>query len=291
MELKVKEVLIPNEIDFNYDELKAELMEKANLYATVVYTDEQIALAKKDRAALNKLKSAINDERIRREKEYMKPFADFKSKVNEIIAIIDKPVAIIDKQIKEAEKKEAEEKRAKIEELFAGIPTKPDWLTLDQIWDDRWLNKGVSMRMIEDNMLGWCGRIDTELRSIAGLAYGAYEAAEEYKQSLDLGKAIATGQRMAEIQRRKAEEETRKAEAEARKQAEEKKPLPWAGNQPEAVERDREFPTQEDIDEVLADEEPAPVWMRFDALLTVDKAKALKAFCDANGIQIKAARG
>lgn len=108
MELKVNEVSIPEQITFNYDELKRDLIDKVSTYETLVYTDDQIKQAKADKANLNKLKKALNDERIRREKEYMKPFNDFKSKINEIICIIDKPVAVIDRQVKEYEDKVAQ---------------------------------------------------------------------------------------------------------------------------------------------------------------------------------------
>lgn len=92
MELKVNEVAVPEQITFNYEELKQELTEKVSMYETLVYTDDQIKQAKADKANLNKLKKALNDERIRREREYMQPFNDFKQKINEIIGIIDKPV-------------------------------------------------------------------------------------------------------------------------------------------------------------------------------------------------------
>lgn len=92
MELRVNEVAIPEKIDFNYEELKAELTSKVSFYETLVYTDDQIKDAKADKANLNKLKRALNDERIRREKEYMQPFNVFKAQINEIIGIIDKPI-------------------------------------------------------------------------------------------------------------------------------------------------------------------------------------------------------
>lgn len=68
MELRVNEVQIPENITFNYEELKQELTKKVSMYETMVYTDDQIKEAKADKAQLNKLKKALNDERIRREK-------------------------------------------------------------------------------------------------------------------------------------------------------------------------------------------------------------------------------
>ena len=82
MELRVNDVAIPEKISFNYEELKAELTEKVAFYETLVYTDDQVKDAKADRATLNKLKKTLNDERIRREKEYMQPFNEFKAHVN-----------------------------------------------------------------------------------------------------------------------------------------------------------------------------------------------------------------
>ena len=50
MELRVNEVAIPEKIDFNYEELKAELTSKVSFYETLVYTDDQIKDAKADKA-------------------------------------------------------------------------------------------------------------------------------------------------------------------------------------------------------------------------------------------------
>lgn len=42
MELRVNEVQIPENITFNYEELKQELTKKVSMYETMVYTDDQI---------------------------------------------------------------------------------------------------------------------------------------------------------------------------------------------------------------------------------------------------------
>ena len=70
MEFKIVKQGQPAALEFNYEELKAEIEEKAKVYEVMVYTDANIADAKNDRATLNKLKTALNDERKRREKEY-----------------------------------------------------------------------------------------------------------------------------------------------------------------------------------------------------------------------------
>ena len=71
MELKINQIAIPERPSFNYEELKQEIAKKSEVYASLVYNENEIKAAKADRSNLNKLKKALNDERIRREKEYM----------------------------------------------------------------------------------------------------------------------------------------------------------------------------------------------------------------------------
>ena len=64
MELKIYNPTMDNalkHIDWNFEELKKEVTEKANMYKSLVYTDENIKEAKADRAALNKFSKALND--------------------------------------------------------------------------------------------------------------------------------------------------------------------------------------------------------------------------------------
>lgn len=279
MELRVNEVAIPEQITFNYEELKQELTEKVSMYETLVYDDTQIKEAKADKANLNKLKKALNDERIRREKEYMKPFNLFKEQVNEIIGIIDKPIAVIDAQVKEYEEKEKGEKRQKIESYWQGelredittIP--PEWLKLEQIWDDRWLNKTVSIATAKEDIKKWLRTISEDLETLAALPEFGFEATEVYKTTLDMNKALNEGRRLAEIQKRKQEQEAQakaQAEAEAAK-AEEPKPEP---------------PKPDFINPPEEAETPAK-WVNFSAYLTTPQALALKEFFEVNHIQFK----
>lgn len=198
MELRVNEVTIPEKISFNYEELKAELTEKVAFYETLVYTDDQVKDAKADRATLNKLKKTLNDERIRREKEYMQPFNEFKAQVNEIIGIIDKPIAVIDKQVKEFEDQKKANKQNAIEELFATIGFQ-NFVTLEKIWDPKWLNASVSMKSIEEQMRSRMYQIGDDVLTLHNLPEFGFEATEVYKQTLDINKAIKEAQRMAEI--------------------------------------------------------------------------------------------
>ena len=216
MELRVNEVAIPERIDFNYEELKAELSSKVSFYETLVYTDDQIKDAKADRVKLRKLKDALNSERIRREKEYMQPFNAFKAQINEIIGIIDKPIAVIDEQVKAFDEKRKAEKQKAIEELFAGMGFQ-NFVTLEKIQDPKWLNASTSMKSIEDQMRSRMYEIGNGVLTLSQLPEFGFEATEVFKETLDINKAISEAKRMSDIAKAKAEAEARrKAEEEAR---------------------------------------------------------------------------
>ncbi|MCM1007773.1 MAG: DUF1351 domain-containing protein [Ruminococcus flavefaciens] len=61
--LKSTEISIPQEIE-NLEQLKAEIAPKMEQYRSLVVTEESVRSAKADRAKLNKLKKAVEDQRI-----------------------------------------------------------------------------------------------------------------------------------------------------------------------------------------------------------------------------------
>lgn len=225
MELKIlspQEGGFVKEIRWNNEELKAEIAEKMQEYKSLAFTEETIKEAKADRAKLNKLRTAFEDERKRIKKLCMAPYDEFEKQVNELIALIDEPIQLIDSQIKEVEQKRREEKRQKIEELFACIGFQT-FVTLDKIWDDKWLNASVTLGKIKEQMKSRMYQIGNDVLTIQNLPEFSFEAMEVYKKTLDLTMAIREGQRLSEIQKRKAaykEEQRRKAaEAQNRTQA------------------------------------------------------------------------
>lgn len=272
MQLEIQHYDLPSAIPFNYDELKAALVEKTHVYETTVYSDDQIKAAKSDRAELNKFKKALNDERLRMEKEYMKPFTEFKDRINELIAIVDKPVNAIDSQIKSFEQKKKDEKREQIRAAFTEMGL-PEYITLEKIWDDSWLNSTCSLARIKEDFKTVAYRDEQAMKMINDLPDFAFEAAEYYKQSLDVTAAIAKASEHARMEKAKKEAE------EAAKKASEVTP--------EVVD---EIPASEPISEVEQEEEPVEVeraWIKFEAYLSVAEARELSAFFKFNKINFR----
>jgi len=235
----------PGEISFNYEELKAEVSAKAAEYASFVYTPATIGDAKADRAKLNKLKTALNDERIRREKEFLQPFAEFKSQVNEIIKILEEPISAIDTQVKEMEANDKRDKRNSCMDVFLATDH-PEWLTFEQIENPKWYNKTTSMASIKDEIEAKINHHIEEFNSLANYSASPFEAQEYYKRTLNFHDAMAEGQRVVEIAKAKAK----------------------------LVEN-----TEEDED--------APEWLAFEALVTPRTAKMLAGWCKLNGIKLR----
>ena len=222
MELKIlspQEGGFIREIQWNNMELKAEIEEKMQEYKSLAFTEDTIKEAKADRAKLNKLRTAFEDERKRIKKLCMAPYDAFEKQVKELIALIDEPIRLIDGQIKEVEEKRRNDKRREIEEMFPSIGFQP-FVTLDMVWDDKWLNATVSMAKIEEQMKSQMYKIGNEVHTIRELTEFSFEAMETYKKTLDLAKAIQEGQRLSEIQKQKAlyEEEQKRKTEELKKQ-------------------------------------------------------------------------
>ena len=274
MELKVNEYKLPEAISFNFEELKTQIAAKTEQYTKIVYTDDNIKAAKEDRADLNRLKKALNDERLRRQREYLAPFEQFKKQIDEVIAIIDKPVQAIDVQIKQYEAIKQDEKRAAIESMFKDMLF-PEFVKLDQkIFDPRWLNATVSMKQIEESLLKTKEDIIQNCQTLAGLPSYSHEAVIYYQRTLDVTGALAKVRELSEIEAAK------------------KKMLQKAAEDAQAY---KEY--QEALDKAA---EPIPVipvtpdtpaepqmWVQFEALINSTQAAALKTFFNANGIEFR----
>lgn len=271
IEMRVNEIQLPPPIVWNRSEVTEWLTGILSQYENLVYTDDQIKEAKADKAKLNKIRKAMNDERIRYQKEYMASFEQFKAEVDETIKMIDSATARISMQIEEAEAKRRDEKASAIN-VYWWTLDKPKWLDLGNIFRDKWLNASYSMKQVEEDLKENLNRIKADITAIEALPEFSFEAMEEYKRSLDLQRAIQEGQRLADIQKRKAE--MKKARAEAEKKA---------------AEAAVEIRTVDEAakQEARAMKEPPREWIGFNVYVTYKEALELRAWLSDNGIEFR----
>jgi hypothetical protein len=273
----------------DFENLKAELTEKVSVYAKIVYTDETIKDAKKDRATLNKLAKAIADKRKIEKDSILERFRKFESECKELETLVTKASGNIDAQVKEYEQGVKERKRAEIIKIWESFNIKE--IELDLIFNDKWLNVTTSLEMVKKEIESLINGYKANLEALKTLPF-AFEAQEYYKKTLNLAEAIQRSKEMEEIQRKKEEKERLEREKWLN-DLKNKEQAPAADkSEIEGQEVINLTPAQEEIkEEAAAPEAAAPeeitTWVSFSALLSIKTAKLLKEFLDNNNIEFK----
>ena len=185
------------EILWNADEISKEIDEKIGYYKNLVYTEEQVTEAKKDRAKLNKFAAALKAKDGEIKKLCLAPYDEFHKRMQQIIAKVQEPAEMIDKQVKDFEDQQKAEKRKAIQKLFDEKGFQP-WVTLDRIWNSVWLNKSYSLKKVEADLSTIQHSIGEDILMINQMGEGQPAALREYQRSMDKTKAVEAGQRFIE---------------------------------------------------------------------------------------------
>jgi hypothetical protein len=153
MELKVEEIKALEPVKFNYEDIKANLTANLEKYKNLVYTEENIKEAKADRALLNKVSTAINDEKKRIKNQLLKPYIDFEEKCKELMGMIDEVSTGIDTQVKAFEQKQKDEKLKEIMTYWIeNVGDFNDLIDFDLVFEERWLNSSYSMKKVQTDI-------------------------------------------------------------------------------------------------------------------------------------------
>ena len=170
-----------------------------------------------DKAKFNALAKKLNDERIRLEKEFQKPFIPFKEIVAETTDAIKKVSSSLDCIVKAQEQREKEAKRAEIADIWKVYEF--NLVPLEKIFNEKWLNKTYKTKQIHDDIAHIIDRITGDLQSIEQFGEDTATLKELYLTTLDLQSTLRRGAELRENRKRLAEEEARRAKEEAERQA------------------------------------------------------------------------
>ena len=200
-ELKINEMQELEPIKFNYEEIKQELALQLQKYKNIVFEESDIQEAKKTRADLNRLKKQVNDKKIEVKNEFIKPYTDFETKIKEIISMIDEPCLEIDKQIKAFEEKQKELKKQEILKIYEeNIKDLKEILSLQKIWNEKWLNATYKIRDIELEILGTINKVKTDLKVIEDMkSEFEIQLKDKYLLTLDLTSVMQEKSRLEKI--------------------------------------------------------------------------------------------
>lgn len=260
------------EITWNHDEIKKEVAERVKHYSDLVYTEDQVKLAKADRAKLRKFVEVLETKRKEIKAQCLAPYEAFEKQLKEIVAIVNEPINLIDGQCKEFEDKRKEEKREAILAYWYAVLEEnkiPAGITFEQMFDEKWLNASVKLTTVCKEFNAKLEQIEKDLAKLAEMPDIGFEAKEIYLSTLDINKAIADGKRLVEMQKRKTEAEAATMKATV---------IPTVQT-PDG----KEYPMKE-----IEVEIPQKGWVKFQALLSVEDAAELKAFFNSRGIEYKA---
>lgn len=203
--------VMPKSIEFNHEELKKELTARLDKYNNLVVTEDGISDAKKDRANLNKLRTALDDKRKEVKKDCLSPYEDFEKKVKEIIALVDKPILAIDSQVKAFDEQKKAEKEQKISNYFAAeIGELADLLPLSKLWNPKWLNAEYKIESIEKEITEAVFKAKNDIAIIKAMHLECeQQMLDVYLEKLDMSAAMAEKTRFEERQKQLKEYEAK----------------------------------------------------------------------------------
>lgn len=276
-------------IDWNFEELKAEISAAAQEYETSVYTDDTIKSAKADRAKLNKFVNALNAKRTDIRKQLLKPDEQFGREVKELTGIVQKAIDNIDGQIKDYERRQREEKTQKIRDFYEeNIHDLAEYLPFEKVMRPEYANASTSMKSIKESISTLIQKVGEGLAIINEVdSKYAGDMKEVFLRTYDIGAAMAERNRLeAAEERRKeyeAEQAKRRAEREERVKAETQAVMKAGKKEEEPQKLLREPEPKPEAETV---EEPVNI-IDFRVYVTSAQAAALKDFLKQNHIRFE----
>lgn len=212
------EDLTPKLIGFNNEEIISQLKPQLEKYKNNIYTEEDIPNAKADRANLNKLKDAVDNERKRIKKYYNQPYDKFEQQVKEITALIDETAKTIDLQVKGFEEQKKQAKRNEIIEFWGqAIGDLASLINIDNVFSEQWLNATYSMKKVKEDITNFVAKVNQDLAVITSLNFKQETHLKDYYlRAFDLAATLNEKTRLEENEKRLAELSQKQAQEQAK---------------------------------------------------------------------------
>lgn len=146
----------PSIINWNYKDIKDNLIQFLEKYENYVVQEQTLTDDKKTRAELNKISKNIDDFRKVIKVEVSKPIKVFEDQCNELSEMVDDVSNKIDSKVKEFETIKKEEKRREAEEIIKEISTNSE-LPEDYIkrieFKENFTNLSITKKQVSDDVL------------------------------------------------------------------------------------------------------------------------------------------
>lgn len=286
--------VIPHSIEWNYEELKTQLVDRLEYYKNLVVTEDGIKAAKSDKAKLNLLKSAIEEKRKEVKRTCLAPYEAFEQQCKELVRMIQAPISSIDTQIKNFDEQRKQAKYAELKEHFKEIiGDLEEIVQLDNVLNPKWGNATAKISALKQELtdkVHQCrSEIDTLQKQFADKPYLSAIIAK-YSESCSLSATLVYATYL------QAEDEKQKriqAEREARSQQIEKSHQPDAAVQKTYVQ-DEAVQMQPDAmaqirEEIVQQQDPVGS-VAFCVTCTRSQLIELRDYMQKAGIQYKVIR-
>ena len=293
--LSSADVNLPQSIA-NLEQLKEELIPRLKKYNELVVTEDSIKAAKEDKAALNKLKKAIEDQRISIKKQYLEPYEALEKQCKEVVALIDAPIKAIDAQIKAFDEIEEKNKYNDLQAAFTALQA-PEWVQFEEVLNPKWRNKTLKLDALKDEMENLVAHFNEELEKLSAM-YGDKEyylpIINRYKQTKDFSQtavyAVQLEQEYKREQERKAKEEALKEQMLKAAAEEKAKQADNVQNEQEQLSENSNttiLPEQQTAVNVESEQREQLLKGKFAVECTKSQLIALRDFMKAQGIKFE----
>lgn len=200
---------VPGELITNALKIEAFVAERIKDFTPEKYFDDP-EQAKKDRAVLNAAAKDLNSRRLALEREFMSPFEQVKAAIKRATDMLTSGADKLGEVWDAVVETQKAEKRKQIETLFESKNFA--LVTLSRLFDEKWLNKGTSMKDVDAQLSEKIKKIYSDIEVIESLPADVPETKAQYLDTLDIGAALATAKRLRENRERLAEEERTRTE-------------------------------------------------------------------------------
>lgn len=158
LELNMQDITVyKGMVEFSqYEQLKAQALELAEMMATVEINDETIKESKKLLAAVNKKVKELEDRRITIKKFVLEPYTAFETQVKEIVGIVKEADEYLRQQVRQMEEMERSEKESILKSIFVKrkeMYSLADLLKFNDFLQPKHLNKTVTIDAVEKEMV------------------------------------------------------------------------------------------------------------------------------------------
>lgn len=210
--LNVSQIVVKKgSIDFfEYEALKEQAKQLAEMIASVEVDEENIKASKKLLAAINKRIKELEDKRIQIKKEMMEPYQTFEAQVKEIVQIVKEADDIVRQQVRDLEEMERLQKEGLLHGIFLKRIkhyTFRDLFSFADFIKPKHLNKSTTIEAVENEMIAFFEKLSRDLKAIEKME-NSKSILSAYINSLDLASAIylveQEKERIAQIESSKA---------------------------------------------------------------------------------------